>query len=94
MERRELEHRRKEFQREDIINQLKKDSVINGQCSADERVENKRRLIAQKMRQEELKTHQDLIQVSLMNGIESKGSFGTTIKSRDFEKGRRNHSTT
>ena len=63
MERREQEHRRKEFHREDIIKQLKNDSIISGICSSDERVENIRRLRGQKERQEELQTHQALLHV-------------------------------
>jgi hypothetical protein len=64
MERRELEHRKKEFHKEDIIKQLKKDAVFTGILASDERVDNKRRLLGQKIRQEEYKTHQSLIEVS------------------------------
>lgn len=63
MERRELEHRRKEFHREDIIKQLKNDAVINGILDSDERIDDKRRLRAQKLRDEEMRTHEALIEV-------------------------------
>ena len=63
MERRELEHRRKEFHREDIIKQLSKDAVFTGILVSDERVENKRRLRGQQVREEEYKTHQSLVEV-------------------------------
>jgi hypothetical protein len=63
MEKRELEHRKKEFKREDLLKQLSKDAVINGILMSDERIDNKRRLRAQKEREEEYKTEQALIQV-------------------------------
>jgi hypothetical protein len=63
MERRELEHRRKEFHREDIIKQLKNDAVLNGIIDSNERVENKRRLRGQQIREEEYKTQEALIRV-------------------------------
>lgn len=71
MERRELEHRRKEFHREDIIKQLKNDAVINGILDSDERIDDKRRLRAQKVREEELRTHEALIEVYLFYIFES-----------------------
>ena len=69
MERRELEHRRKEFHREDIIKQLKNDAVLNGIIDSNERVENKRRLRGQQIREEEYKTQEGLIRVRLFDEI-------------------------
>ncbi|KAJ3169454.1 mannosyl-oligosaccharide alpha-1,2-mannosidase [Geranomyces variabilis] len=64
IERRDHEIRRKEFEREDLVAQLHSDAVFRSNLDSDDRVDNKRRLRIQKIREEEQRTYEELMQAA------------------------------
>ncbi|KAI8910624.1 meiosis-specific nuclear structural protein-like protein 1 [Powellomyces hirtus] len=64
IERRDYDLRRKEFEREDLVSKLHSDAVFRSNLDSDERVDNKRRLRIQKIREEEQRTYEELMEAA------------------------------
>ncbi|KAJ3019748.1 mannosyl-oligosaccharide alpha-1,2-mannosidase [Thoreauomyces humboldtii] len=64
IERRDYDMRRKEFEREDLVSKLHSDAVFRSNLDSDDRVDNKRRLRIQKVRHEEQKTYEELMETA------------------------------
>ncbi|KAI8817754.1 tumor suppressor, Mitostatin-domain-containing protein [Fimicolochytrium jonesii] len=64
VERRDQDLRRKEFEREDLVSKLNSDAVFRSNLDSDDRVDGKRRLRIQRIREEEQKTYEQLMEAA------------------------------